>query len=468
MNTQRDIIIVGAGPAGLSAAVAVSEYGLDILVLDEQPTLGGQIYRNIERADKETLNILGQDYGNGVSLVEKFRKSKADYIGNAIVWRIDPNGNICLLVDGKSKEINGKYVIIAIGAMERPVPFSGWTLPGVMGAGAVDANYKSSGMIPEGPVVLAGSGPLLLSATGHMASLGVEISAVIDTTVQGNIFSALPFLPKALMRSDYLLKGVGMLLNLKRFGINYFKGVNEYKAHGKDCLQSVSFKTKNGTQHVDAQMLLVHEGIIPRCDFTRQIGLNHHWDRVQRYWYPQTNPFGRTKMNTIYVAGDGAFVHGGIPAALKGSLAALDIADRLAALTPGQKTDTMAKLKKRLSAELAPRPFVDALYKPRPNLYTMSDETLVCRCEEVTAKDIRQAVFEGCKDPNEIKAMTRCGMGQCQGRMCGIALTEIIAESLKLEPCDFRALNIRPPVRNISLSELSRVSLLEPQSGARE
>jgi len=462
MTRLRDIIIVGAGPAGLAAAVTASASGLDVLVLDEQPSPGGQLYRNIERADRETLKTLGTDYNSGMTLVKQFRMSGAEYIANAIVWRIDPGGSICFSAAGQSTEIRGKYIIIAIGATERPVPFPGWTLPGVMGAGAVDANFKSSGTIPDGPVVLAGSGPLLLSVVGHLASLDVEISAVLDTTPGGNIFSALPLLPRALRRTDYLLKGVGMLLNLKRSGIKYFKAVTSYKAHGKDYLESVSFKTKKGSQHIDAELLLAHEGIVPRCDFTLQMGLNHLWDPVQRCWYPETNAFCGTDTNSIYIAGDGAFVHGGIPATFKGSLAAFDIAAKLNALPPAEKI-SMLKLEKKLSAELSPRPFVDALYKPRKDLYSISDETVVCRCEEITAGDIRQAILEGCQGPNEIKAMTRCGMGHCQGRMCGTGLAEIIAENLQLEPCDLKPLNIRPPVRNVSLSELAGMSLLEAE-----
>lgn len=464
MNTKRDIIIIGAGPAGLSAAITASYYGLDVLVLDEQPSLGGQIYRNIEKADKQTLNILGLDYAKGISLVKKFRKSKADYIGNAIVWRIDPNGNICFSVDSKSTEINSKYVIIAIGAMERPVPFPGWTLPGVMGIGAVDANFKSSGIIPKGPVVIAGNGPLLLAATGLMARLGVDICAVLETTPFSNIFSAFPYLPKALRRTDYLLKGMRMLLDLNRSGINYIRGVNEYRANGNDTLKSISFQTKKNVKHIDAKILLVHEGIIPRCDFTNQINLKHRWEKTQRYWYPETDIFGRTKLDTIYVAGDGAFVHGGISAALKGSLASLDIANKLLAISPHKKRTTVTKLKKNLFSELSPRPFIDTLYKPNPNLYKMKNHTLICRCEEVTAKDIQQVVLEGCKDPNEIKTITRCGMGQCQGRMCGSALNEIVAKNLDLEPYNLRPLNIRPPVRNISLSELSKIDLIKSRS----
>ena len=456
-----DVIIVGAGPAGLSAAITAADFGLDVLILDEQPAPGGQLYRNIERADEDTLQALGPDYSKGLNLVEKFKKSGAEFQGGSIVWNIESNGTVCFSQRGRSTQIRAKYVIIAIGATERPVPFTGWTLPGVMGAGAIDANFKSSGTIPDGPVVLGGSGPLLLLVIGHLASLGVEISAVLDTTPKGNMVSALPLLPGALRRSNYLLKGVGMLLNLKRSGIKYHKNVTEYTAHGNGQLESVSFTAKDTSHQVDSSLLLVHEGIVPRCDFTQLLGLQHHWDQVQRYWYPETNQFGATKNDAIYVAGDGSFVHGGIPAIFKGSLAALDIALRLKALPASEKVETIPRLGKKLSTELAPRPFVDALYKPRPNLYKVSDEIVVCRCEEVTAGDIRQAVREGCREPNEIKALTRCGMGHCQGRMCGAALAEIIAGELKIEPEDLRPLTIRAPVRNLSLVELSEVSLLE-------
>jgi bacterioferritin-associated ferredoxin len=139
----------------------------------------------------------------------------------------------------------------------------------------------------------------------------------------------------------------------------------------------------------------------------------------------------------------------------------MDIAESLKALPKQKKNGAARRIRQGLYREIAPRPFVDALYRPRPNLYSLPPDTLVCRCEAVTAGDIHQAIAEGCRDPNEIKAMTRCGMGQCQGRMCGNALAEITTDFLKVEPGDLQSLSIRPPVRNISLSELASLNLLE-------
>lgn len=461
---KADVIIIGAGPAGLAAASTAAEHGLETLVLDEQPSLGGQIYRNIERASKDRVNILGKDYSQGRLLIQRFRKSHAGYQGNTLVWRIDPDGRICFSHDGQARQIEGKKIILATGAMERPVPFPGWNLPGVMGVGALDANLKSSGTIPDGPVVMAGSGPLILSSAVHLIRQGVEIAGILDTTPADNILAGLAHMVPALKRPGYLFKGLAMIGALKRARVRIIRGVTSYKALGDDQLDRVAYLGAKGKGELAARILLVHEGIIPRTDFTRQLGLDHAWNPVQKYWHPVINLSGKTQMDKIYVAGDGAFVHGSISAALKGELAALDIAWELKAVPDRQKGAALKRIRKQLAAELSPRPFVDAIFKPRSGLYDLDDNTLVCRCEGISAGDIREALDQGCRDPNEIKALTRCGMGPCQGRMCGPALCELIAHHLGTDVSQLPVLNIRPPVRNISLAELADIDLLEPQA----
>ena len=485
MKHKKDLIIVGAGPSGMAAAVTAKEYGLDVLVLDEQAAPGGQIYRNLDRVPETRFSILGKDYQAGRDLVSRFRLCNADYEPNAIVWKIDPRGRVCFSKGGASREVAAQSVLIATGAVERPVPFPGWTLPGVMGAGAMDANFKSSGIYPQGPVVLAGSGPLLLLTATHLLDLGVKIAGILETTPWKNYGRALGRVGGALRRPGYLAKGLGLVARLKGAGIPWISRVVSYAAHGGadhensaqegDRLQRVSYETSRKKGEFAATSLLVHEGIVPRCDFTRQLSLAHGWDPVQRYWYPKTTPQGRTQELCIHVAGDTAFVHGGVAAALKGELAAIDIAMQLKGPSRNLDRDSgrdldsdlagsaheraAAPVYKKLARELFPRPFVDQIYAPRRELYDLEDDVLVCRCEGVVAGDIRRALAQGYLDINAVKGVTRCGMGPCQGRMCGMALAEIIAEHRGMDPGGISPLTIRPPVRNLSLMELADAQL---------
>lgn len=459
MKTRWDVIVVGAGPAGMACAASCAEQGMGVLVLDEQPSPGGQIYRNIERQRDKVLAVLGQEYVRGAGLATRLRVSGAEYIPLSKVWKVEPDGRVCFSRNGSSREVQGKRVVLAIGAMERPVPFSGWTLPGVVGAGGVDAFLKSDGMVPQGPVAIAGSGPIMLLVVGHLNKLGVEVNSFFDTTPSLSVLSVLPHLPAALRRVDYLAKGVAMLMETRKAAGQYTRGVSHYEAVGTDHVTTVVAHKHGKALTVPASTLLVHEGIIPRTEFTRQLRLAHKWDSVQRYWYPDIDEDGRTSSPAIFVAGDSGFVHGGIAAELKGEITALAIAADLGKGGASYEKRQMS-LRKQLAHELLPRPFVDAMYSPRQNLSAVDDDVTVCRCEEVTAKTIRALVSSGQTAPEQVKAVSRCGMGPCQGRMCSSSLIEIMASETGGNAQDLPPLNVRPPVRNIGLGELANATLL--------
>lgn len=395
MQINWDVIIIGSGPSGMACASCVAESGLQVLVLDEQPAPGGQLYRNIEGQSESSLRILGKDYAAGKELVQRFRESGAEYLPQSVVWKIGRQGRVCFSRNGASYEIEGKRVVIATGAMERPVPFPGWTLPGVSGAGGIDALLKSSGVLPTGPVVLAGSGPLMLLVAHHLHCAGVEVSHLLDTTPRSGFAGALPHLLRALKRTGYLLKGAGMLAGAMRTVGRTVRGVTSYRAGGDSRVRSLTFVRGGRESRVETETVLTHEGIIPRTEFSRQLRLVHDWDSVQRYWYPRVDGYGRTSNPAVYMVGDGAFVHGGTAASLKGELAGVRLAGDLGVFFPQQVEDVARPLRAALEKELYPRPFVDAMYRPRKELYRVPDETVVCRCEEVTAGAIRAVVAGG-------------------------------------------------------------------------
>ena len=178
MDRNMDLIVIGAGPAGLSAACAARACGLDVTLVDEQAAPGGQLFRNIETPMAQAL-LDPKERSAGLGLVKRFRESGATYYPGTTVWGLEPHRVSCTM-NGKAEELAASHIIVAPGGMERPVPFPGWTLPGVMGAGGADILLRSGGTLSadkNAPVVLAGNGPLLLLLAGHLLEAGVPIAA---------------------------------------------------------------------------------------------------------------------------------------------------------------------------------------------------------------------------------------------------------------------------------------------------
>ena len=222
-----DLAIVGAGPAGMAAAALAAELGLDTLLIDEQDAPGGQIYRGIERAPE--TSPLGADYLAGRPLAAGLRGSGAQYRPATTVWHIDPagsaGGTLSLAAAGRSEAVAARHIVIATGAIERPVPILGWTLPGVMTAGAAQIVLKTADLVPDGRVVLAGQGPLLYLVALQLAQAGAPPLAVLETTPRRNYAAASRHLGQLWAGRRDLGKGLAMLLGLRRAGVAIRRGV---------------------------------------------------------------------------------------------------------------------------------------------------------------------------------------------------------------------------------------------------
>lgn len=186
-----DVLVIGGGPAGMTAATAAANAGLSVALIDERPDAGGQIYRGLENGPLRETHALGADYARGASIIERFRSASISMFFGASVWRIDTDdngGKAAISASGLHMTIPFKKLVAATGAMERPVPFPGWTLPGVMNIGAAQLLLNSSGLVPSGRVALLGNGALLLLFAQQLNNAGVKISAILDTA--GNRRSA--------------------------------------------------------------------------------------------------------------------------------------------------------------------------------------------------------------------------------------------------------------------------------------
>lgn len=452
MERQTDLVIVGAGPAGLAAACSASDCGLEVNLVDEQSSPGGQLFRNIESSLGQS-SLDAKERAEGVALAKEFRNSGVSYHPNTIVWGLSSDKVSCTN-EGKTKIFPTQSVIVAPGAMERPVPFPGWTLPGVMGAGGADILLRGGGTLlkdPSKPIVLAGNGPLLLLLACHLIDRGVKIAAWLDTGHWSKrIMSGVP-MSVSFLDSAYLGKGLSMALKIAKAKIPFVLGVKNIKAIGKGSVEKISYEVRGKVKEIETTCLLRHEGVIPRTHILNSLGAKHLWDPVQRYWYPDVSECGATSIDGVYLAGDAGYVHGGDASITKGTLAGIDAARRLGVITASEAAFRSKDSIKKLRLTRFARGFLRYVFAPNPNIFDVTDETKVCRCESVTAGDIREVVREGNSDVNEVKLYSRCGMGPCQGRMCGSALAEITASALSTSPAKVGSLQIRQPFRPVSL-----------------
>ena len=439
----------------MTAATVASRHGLSVAVVDEQATPGGQIWRSIE-GTRQNDDVLGAAYVEGSEVSEAFRASGVTYLPGAQLWQIERGFRAYMSEGGNSRTLDARAMILATGAQERPVPFPGWTLPGVLTVGAAQILLKGSGQVPEGATWIAGSGPLPLLYAVQLLRAGGSIAGYLDTTPGGRWASALPHLAGALRASGDLLKGLGWMNALRRSGTLRVSGAHSIEARGGGRLDHVRYMTRAGREVVaTADTLLVHEGVVPSIHAALSLGCEMRWSDAQDCFAPVVDEWGETTMENLFVAGDGAGIAGAKAALLRGELAALRVAAKLDRLGGGDAVAAAWPVRRKLERELAPRPFLDAMFKPRQEVFAPSDDTIVCRCEEVTAGSIRAVAKIGCPGPNQIKASTRAGMGPCQGRQCGYTITRLLSAAQGRSPEDVGFNNIRPPLKPVTIGELA-------------
>lgn len=456
-----DLLVIGAGPAGLAAATRAADLGLDTVLIDEQPAPGGQIYRAISSTPVQDRDILGADYWHGLSLIEPFRQSGARHVTGAMVWAVNRSEDGTFEVaytttaDNRAGLLHCRHVILATGAQERPFPIPGWTLPGVITAGAAQILLKTSGVVPDGTTVLAGGGPLLYLLAWQYLNAGVKIHAILETTPPGRWRQALPH-AWGFLRSPYLGKGL-KLLRAVRAAVPIVSGVSALEAIGDERGQLARLRYEAGGEGrtIDVDQLLLHQGVVPNTNLSRAIGAEHIWSERQDCWEPRVDGWGATSVPNLTIAGDGAGIAGAMAAEHRGRVAAVHAAVSLGRLDAIARDREAAPHRAALSLATRGREFFESLYRAPAQFRRPVGNTIVCRCEEATAEQVRQAARMGCQGPNQMKAFLRCGMGPCQGRFCGLTVTELIAEEQGRHPSDVGYYRVRFPIKPVTLGEMA-------------
>jgi thioredoxin reductase/bacterioferritin-associated ferredoxin len=454
---QTDLIVVGAGPAGIAAALVASEAGLDVVLLDEAAAAGGQIYRVPAARDRSTTEALAKsaDQRRGDEFREALAASRVHFRAGRRVWSVGGRFRIDAVGPNGSEGFAAPRLIAATGANERIVPFEGWTLPGVIGLAAATILLKSQRMLPGRRVVVAGCGPLIAAVAAKIVEGGGEVAAIVDLASRSEWLATLPSLAT---RPKMLAEGLGWMvkLGLKRLPVFFRHSVR--RAEGEDALQRVTIgpvdmtgRPIGGAEHrFDADCLAIGHGLVPGAEITRLLEATQRFDRLRGGFVPQLDDDGRTSVSGLYAAGDCAGIAGAIPAPMSGRLAGLAAASDAGAAQAQAPRQRAELLNDRAMAMR----FADAmagLMRFRPGMLDgIAGKTVVCRCEDVTRDEIETAIASGASEMNQLKHFTRCGMGPCQGRMCGEIAAELVAAHVGSREAAGQW-TARPPLRPVPL-----------------
>ena len=249
---------------------------------------------------------------------------------------------------------------------------------------------------------------------------------------------------------------MGYKSDLKRAGVPFLEGVSDLRALGNEGLEAVEFSHRGRNQRLTTDVLLTHFGVIPATQLSRAAGCAHYWDAAQQCWRPRVDPWGNTDVDGILIAGDGDGIAGARSAEHAGRIAAFQVLHALGRIDAVDRDRAALQDREWMIDDLRIRPFLESLFRVSEDLLRVPDDsTLVCRCEEVSAGAIRAAVVDGHRDSNQVKFLTRCGMGPCQGRQCSDAVSHIVAGATGARIDEVGWFRVRPPLKPLTLGELA-------------
>ncbi len=440
-----DVLVVGAGPAGLSAAIAAAETGTSVVVLDERSATGGQYAKPL--ADSHADAAPDAQFRLGTELRQRALAAGARIETEATVWGGFAPDEIAALVRGQAITFRPRRLIIAPGAHERPVPLPGWTLPGVMTTGSLQTLVRSQRVCPGERVLIAGSGPLNLQLACELLACGVKPLAVVEAAPRPSLATWRQAWTMARTSPDLLREGVGMLLTLKRAGVPILWSARIMQLHGDGAVRSAHVAGRTFDRNFDVDVVALNLGFQPETALARALGAKQRFvDSGLGHLASETDEDGRASIPNVFAVGDGASLGGSRVAMARGRLAGLAAARDLGMRAPDEPATRTA-----LARAIAFQDALWTLFQPirlRPG--TITDETIVCRCEEVTAGRLRRELADGLISLPALKKATRAGMGRCQGRFCAATIARICPDA----PDDWSFAAPRAPLRPVPAAPL--------------
>ncbi len=445
-----DVLVVGAGPAGLSAAIAAREAGASVVLLDERDKAGGQYLKPLAASHAyagRTNAAPDAQFREGDALRAAAAAAGVTIETGALAWGAFAPDEIAAVVRDRETVFRPRRLILAPGAHERPVPLPGWTLPGVMTTGGLQTLVRAARVCPAEPVVIAGSGPLNFQLAAELVASGVRLAAVVEAAPRPGAAALAEILALARSAPDLLRSGLSYLLRLRRAGVPVFWSSAIAAIEGKDRPSAVRIATSARERRVAAGLVALNAGFQPETGLARALGAAHRFiDAGLGHLATITDDEGRTSLPAVFAVGDGAEFGGARVAAARGRLAGLAAARDLGLHAPSGQSARAALSR----AEIFQRALWRIYSPPRFDAAALADSTIVCRCEEVTAGHLRAEIAQGASSLAALKKATRAGMGPCQGRFCAATVARLCPG--RPEPLAFAF--PRPPIRPVPIAPL--------------
>ncbi len=473
MHEERvQVLVIGAGPAGLAAAEIAAECGLSVLVLDERPAPGGQYFKPVASSHRVDGGVPGarqpdRQFDQGAKLVERVRALGVRIVSNCTVWDAEAGAEggavVRSLQDGAPLQVEADALVVATGAYERSWPVPGWTLPGVMTTGAAQTLARSYQVAPGRRVLVAGNGPLNLQVAADLARNGVKVVAVAEAACAPWRASPADLIRLARARIDLLRDGLAYIRTLRAHGVPiHFRHVLARVEGAARAERAVLVRIgedgapipgSESTHEIDA--VCTGYGFAPSAELTRLLGCRHEPD-ARNALAPVRDADCRTTLARIYVAGDAGGPRGAHAALAQGRIAGL-----AAVRDMGIVREEHAVQKQAAHAALAretafQRSLWSVFAAPDCAHRLADDRTLVCRCESVTFGSVRAEIARGAANLGEIKRSTRCGMGHCQGRYCSLTVASLLAAAGAAIPQEKTYFRVQAPLRPVPMDAIAR------------
>lgn len=472
IRDEFELVVIGAGPAGMEAAAAASEAGVKTAIVDGFAAPGGQYYKRLPGAFTAS-QVSGVEL-EGAELEKRVVSGGATQFFSSQTWgvfRQEASAGWLVALAGPEAlfELRASALVLATGAYDTPVAFPGWTLPGVITCGAALTLAKSQRVAPGRRALVTGSGPLLLSAAAHLSEVGTEVVAVCETSRP--FWKALRYVPTLVSHPALLREAARYYGVLKRGHVPYLTGWCVFEAKGHTHVEEaligqvdrMGYSTAGRQRSLRVDTVVSGFGLTPNVGLARMIGCQMIHRPQYGGWVPMRDQTMQTNQPGVYAVGDGAGIRGAENARLEGRLAGLSAALQILNLKESQASALRRKLEKIERKRERLQVYVEVLSDifPQPPGWRAlpRDETVLCRCEEISLGEVKAVVQEGAKTLEEVKMVTRAGMGHCQGRMCERLVSEALLAARGQDPFAPELTEqylVRPPLHPLPLEILAQ------------